>query len=592
MAVTAATRPVHRHRRAFRRSGAGGQGAAYDRPAEPDGRFPGVDVDFNLAEINDAVARVIPDRDAIVWRDRRISYGLLAERTRRLANLLLDRGLHVTAERGTLAGWESGQAHLGLYLHNGNEYLEGMLGAYRARVAPFNVNYRYVEEELRYLLADSRARALLYHGSFAPRVAAVRADLPDLDVLIQVDDGSGHDLLTDAVDYEEALAASSPEPPPVEPSPDDLYILYTGGTTGMPKGVLWRQGDIFPAALGGRDLGAGREWTDLDEIVEVARNGGAKLMPAPPFMHGAAHWLAFNAFTGGNTVVLPSNTGSLDPADVWSTVEAEGVHILLIVGDAFGRPLIDELDRGSYDLSSLLMLVSGGAALSSPVKAAFLERLPSMGIMDGLGASETGQQASQIISSGMEARSGTFTPGDGMCIIDDDLTATLEGPDTTLGWLAQRGRVPLGYLGDRAKTERTFPIIDGVRYSVPGDRARLDADGLLELHGRDSVTINTGGEKVFAEEVEAALAHHPAVYDAVVAGRPSERWGHEVVAVVQLREGFEASRTELIEECAKHIARYKLPKDIVFVTSVVRSPAGKADYRWARQQVVRPARTA
>lgn len=539
--------------------------------------------EYNLAQVFHAVATAVPDREAIVWRDRRITYGQLDDRSRRLANALLERGFAVHAERSDLDGWASGQDHLALYLHNGNEYLEGMLGAYAARVAPFNVNYRYVEEELIYLLTDARARGVVFHSTFADRVAAVRDRLPDLQVLLQVDDGSGAALLDGAEWYEDVLAGASDEVPPVEPSPDDLYILYTGGTTGMPKGVLWRQADIFPASLGGRDLGTGIEWESLDAIVETARNGGARTMPAAPFMHGAAHWLAFNSFTGGNVIVLPDNVTTLDAADVWSTVQREGVNILLIVGDAMGRPLLDELDRADHDLSSMLLLVSGGAALTAPVKQAFLDRLPSMAIMDGLGSSEAGTQARQVVGAGQKATTGTFTPEQGMCIVSDDLSRVLEGPDTDEGWLAHRGRVPLGYLGDEAKTAKTFPVIDGQRFSVPGDRARIDADGMLELHGRDSVTINSGGEKIFAEEVEQALANHPAVYDVVVAGRPSERWGNEVVAVVQLRDGMDASIAALLETCEAHIARYKLPKDIIFVDQVQRSPAGKADYRWAKQ---------
>lgn len=551
-------------------------------------------MEFNLAQVNEAISAAYPDREAFVWRDRRLTYGQLAERTRRLANVLLDAGFTVHRPRAELAGWESGQDHLALYLYNGNEYIEGMLGAYKARVAPFNVNYRYVEEELRYLLDDAGARGIIYHSTFAPVLQRVRADLPHLELLLQVEDESGEELLPDAVWYEEALAAASPERPDVEWSPDDLYILYTGGTTGMPKGVLWRQADIFPAALGGRDLATTEEWPDLEALVANAANGGAKLMPCPPFMHGAAHWMAFTALAWGNTIVLPRNTRTLDAADVWSVISEEQVNIVLIVGDAFGRPLLDELDRNreaadaglepAYDLSSLLMLVSGGAALSAPVKNAFLARIPSMAIMDGLGSSETGQQATQISAAGADATTGTFTPGPGMCLVSEDLTRVIDPSSTEPGWLAQRGRVPLGYLGDRAKTEKTFPVIDGVRYSVPGDRARYRPDGLLELFGRDSVTINSGGEKIFAEEVEQALAHHPAVYDVVVTGRPSERWGNEVVAVVQLRPGFEASIADLLEVCEAHIARYKLPKDIVFVDKIVRSPAGKADYRWAREQ--------
>ena len=540
-------------------------------------------MEFNLAQVLRAVAEAVPDRDAIVHRDRRLTFGRLLERVDRLAAVLGEAGLGARRERGELAPWESGQDHLALYLHNGPEYLEGMFGAYAARVAPFNVNYRYVAEELRYLLDDSKARGIVYHSTFAPVLAEVRAELPELQLLLQVPDDSGNGLLPDARWYDDALGGVHAAPPATEPSPDDLYILYTGGTTGMPKGVLWRQADIYPAALGGRQLATGEEWPDLAAIVENARNGGTRVLPSAPFMHGAAHWLAINALGQGNTIVLPGTTTTFDPDDVWATVERESVSIVLIVGDAFGRPLLDALDRGTYDLSSLVLLISGGAALSAPVKAGLLDRIPDMAIMDGLGASETGTQASQITGAGAPVTTGTFTPGQGMAIVSEDLSHLLEPGTDELGWLAQTGRVPLGYLGDEAKTARTFPTIGGVRYSVPGDRARVTADGLLELHGRDSVTINSGGEKIFAEEVEAALAHHPAVYDVVVTGRPSERWGQEVVAVVQVREGFTAGPDELLAECEHHIARYKLPKAIVFVDRVVRSPAGKADYRWAKR---------
>ena len=547
-------------------------------------------VEFNLFDVVGAVAAAVPDREALVHGDDRRSYRRLVEGARGLADVLVDAGLGCHRERDGLRGWESGQDHLALYLHNGPEYLEAMLGAYAARVAPFNVNYRYIAAELRYLLDDSKARAVVYHSAFAPVLEQVRAELPDLRVLLQVPDASGHALLPAARWYDEALSGRNVEgrrsAPSPGPSPDDLYILYTGGTTGMPKGVLWRQGDIYPAALGGRQPGSGDEWPDLDAIAENAGNGGTRVLPAAPFMHGAAHWLAFNALGNGNTVVLPPDARTFDPAAVWDTVGCEHVGIVLIVGDAFGRPLLDELARparSERDLSSLVLLVSGGAALSAPVKAGLLDRLPGMSIMDGLGASETGTQATQFSGAGAPVSTGTFTPGAGMAIVAEDLSHLLEPGGEELGWLAQAGRVPLGYLGDEDKTSRTFPTIDGVRYSVPGDRARVTADGLLELHGRDSVTINSGGEKIFAEEVEAALAQHGAVYDVVVAGRPSPRWGQEVVAVVQLREGISVSAEELMADCERHIARFKVPKAVVFVDRVVRSPAGKADYRWARQ---------
>ncbi len=546
-------------------------------------------MEFNLAQIHESVAAAIPDRECIVWRDRRLTYAEVGDRTRRLANHLLARGLTVTGERAQLEGHESGQAHLACYLHNGNEYIEAMLGSYKARVAPFNVNYRYVTEELRYLLNDSGARAIVYHSAFAERLAEVRGELPALEVLLQVDDGSGAPLLAGAEWYEDALAAASPGLPEVSYSPDDLYILYTGGTTGMPKGVLWRQADIFVGALGGRNLATGQEWTSLEEITEAALNGGARLLPAPPFMHGAGHWLAFNAMSSGNTICIQNDTVGFDAADIWGTVEREKANILLIVGDAFGRPLVDELERAAaagtpHDLSSMLMVISGGAPLNSTLKDRFLTQLPTVMVMDAVGASETGSQMSHVSAAGQSARTGTFTPGPGAAIVNDDLTAALEAGHAEVGWLAQRGRVPLGYLGDADKTARTFPVIDGVRYSVPGDRARLTADDVIELYGRDSVTINSGGEKIFAEEVEQAIAHHPEVYDVVVAGRPSERWGQEVVAIVQLREGATPDEESLLIEASTHVARYKLPKAFRFVPAIVRSPAGKADYRWAKEQ--------
>ncbi len=546
-------------------------------------------MEFNLAQVQEAVAAVVPDRECIVWRDRRLTYADVTDRTRRLANHLLAKGLGVDAERSTLAGHESGQAHLGCYLHNGNEYLETMLGAYKARVAPFNVNYRYVAEELRYLLNDAGAKAIVYHSAFADRLAEVLPDLPQLTVLLQVDDGTGADLLPGAEWYEEALAAASADQPAVEWSPDDLYILYTGGTTGMPKGVLWRQADIYVGALGGRSLGTGQEWGSLEEITQGALNGGAKLLPAPPFMHGAGHWLGLNAILGGNTVCIQDDTVGFDAADVWTTMSREQANILLIVGDAFGRPLVDELERASaagkpYDLSSMLMLISGGAPLNSTLKDRFLAQLPSVMVMDAVGASETGSQMSHVSAAGQSASTGTFTPGPGAAIVSEDLSTALEAGHPEVGWLAQKGRVPLGYLGDADKTARTFPVIDGTRYSVPGDRARLTADGIIELYGRDSVTINSGGEKIFAEEVEQAIAHHPDVYDVVVAGRPSERWGQEVVAIVQLRDGATPDEQSLLDEAATHVARYKLPKSFRFVPTIVRSPAGKADYRWAKEQ--------
>jgi 3-oxocholest-4-en-26-oate---CoA ligase len=534
---------------------------------------------FSLAEIHEAIAASRPDVDCLVFRDRRLSWADVTDRTRRLANHLITAGLGCHTERSELAGHESGQDHLAIYLHNGNEYLESMLGALKARVVSMNVNYRYVAEELRYLLNDSAARAIVVHSVFAPTLAEVLPHLPDLRVILQVPDESGNPLLPGAVWYEDALAAASPDRPPVEWSPDDLYMLYTGGTTGMPKGVMWRNGDALVECFGGSKTAA-----SVEEFVAEADTGLQALL-APPFMHGAGHWMSFRTWLGGGTVFVQSIPDRLVPSDIWSLVERERVNFLLIVGDAFARPLIDELDQPTsghvYDLSSLNVLLSGGAPLSASLKDEFLAHLPTLMIVDGLGSSEAGGQVSQV-STGGSSTTGTFEMTPGNVVLSADLDRVLQPGDAEIGWLAKTGRLALGYLGDPAKTARTYPVIDGVRYAVPGDRARLLDSSIVELHGRDSVTINSGGEKIFAEEVEAAIKSHPSVYDCVVTGRPSERWGNEVVAVVRIRTGHQVTDTDLLTAASAHIARYKLPKVIRYVEEIVRSPSGKADYQWAR----------
>ena len=542
--------------------------------------------EFNLGRVHELVAASVPDRECIVWGDRRLTYADVTERSRRLASFLHRHGFGVHTERAALAGHQSGQDHLGLYLYNGNEYIEGMLGAYKARVAPFNVNYRYVEEELRYLLGDAQARGLIYHATFAPLLERVLPQLRELELLIQVPDESGEGLLPGAVDYEAALASAPAELPPVEPSPDDLYLLYTGGTTGMPKGVAWRQHDIFRAAMGGRTYGTWELVESSAHLVKrVLPTDDVRVMSIPPLMHGAAQWASFYYMTMGATLVFPSNTRTVDPVDVWQTVARERVIGLSVVGDAMARPLIEELERGSYDTSRVMAFGSGGAMLSEGMKARILAKLPDIVLSDVAGASETGAQMGTNSVAG-SVSTGRFVPGPGATVVSEDLTRELDPGEDGVGWLAQKGSVPLGYLGDAEKTARTFPVIAGVRYSVPGDRARYLADGEIELLGRDSVTINSGGEKIFAEEVEQAIIRHPAVADVVVAGRPSERWGQEVVAMVQVVDGSTVTTDELLEEAGRHIARYKLPKAIAFLPHIVRSPSGKADYRWARQRAL------
>jgi acyl-CoA synthetase (AMP-forming)/AMP-acid ligase II len=544
----------------------------------------GAGAQFNLAEVHETVAGVVPERACIMKGDLRLTYAEITDRTRRLAAFLHRHGLGAHRERNELQPWESGQDHLALYLYNGNEYLEGMLGAYKARVAPFNVNYRYVEEELRYLLADARTRAVLYHAEFAPALAAVLAELPSVELLLQVADGSGNALLPGAVDYEEALASAPAERPPVHLSPDDLYILYTGGTTGMPKGVIWRQHDIFRAAMGGRAYGTWELVADYDDLVKkILPVDNVRVLNLPPLMHGAAQWACFYYMTMGATVLFPHDTHRVDPVDVWQTVQRHQAVGITAVGDAMVRPLVEELERSDYDTSSLMAFGSGGAILSEGLKERLLAKLPNILITDVAGASETGAQMGTNSTVG-SVSTGRFLAGPGTVVLDAELSRMLEPGEDHDGWLAQHGAVPLGYLGDPERSARTFPTIDGVRYSVPGDRARLLADGQIELLGRDSVTINSGGEKIFAEEVEQALIRHPAVADVVVAGRPSERWGEEVVALVQLAPGRTATADELLVEAGRHLARYKLPKAVGFCEVIIRSPSGKADYRWAREQ--------
>jgi fatty-acyl-CoA synthase len=536
---------------------------------------------MNLAAIHEAIAEAVPDRECIVFRDRRLSWADVTDRTRRLADLLRRHGLGCHTPRAELENWESGQDHVALYLHNGNEYLEGMLGAYKARAVPFNVNYRYVDDELVYLFDNADARAVIYHACFAPTLARIRSRLPEIRLWLQVDDGSGEELLQGAIPYEQALAEADPKPPEAL-SADDLYILYTGGTTGMPKGVLWRQEDIFHAALS-----SGIPAGSIEEIVARARTGGIRSVPAPPFMHGAAHWASFNMWHIGGTIVIQSDGTRLDAHDIWSTVEREKANHLLIVGDAFARPLLDQLKQRRYDLSSLALMSSGGAILTAALKDELLEHLPQLRIMDALGSSESGAQAATVAVAGQKAQTGQFAMAPDNLVLREDLSGPVTPGSDEEGWLARRGNIPLGYYKDEEKTRRTFPIVAGARYAVPGDRAKVEADGTLRLLGRDSVTINTGGEKVFAEEVEHALKHHEAVYDAVVVGTPNERFGQQVTAIVRLREGAKADEEALRETSREHIARYKVPRAFVFVDEIVRSPSGKADYRWARETAVK-----
>ncbi len=545
-------------------------------------------MEFTVPAVADAIATAIPDRTFLIQGERRYSYAEVMSRANRLASYLHAQGLGAHTPRQDLAGHQAGQDLLGIYAFNGPEYVEGLLGAFGARVAPFNVNYRYVKNELHYLLNDSGATALLYHAVFAPRVAEILPELPGLRVLIQIADDSGNPLLDGAVDYETVLAASAPTPPPVTSSPDDLYVLYTGGTTGMPKGVLWRQHDIFIGSFGGRDLYSGSVFTSVDDIVEKAKDApGVTVMVLPPLMHGAAQWAVMTALTTGRTIVFSSVTDRLDAHTVAAEIAAHQVNVVTIVGDAMARPLAEAIETGAADVSSLAVAANGGALLTPTTKQRLIDAKPGLLVIDGVGSSETGAQMTHMSATGAVS-TGTFQPGPDTFVVSEDLSGVLVPGHDGVGWLAQRGPVPLGYKGDPVKTAATFPVIDGIRFAVPGDRATHLADGSIQLLGRDSATINSGGEKIFAEEVETAVASHPDVFDVVVTGRPSERWGQEVVAVVALVAGATADAEALIAHAGTSLARYKLPKAVVFRPAIERSPAGKADYRWAKEQAAQP----
>jgi 3-oxocholest-4-en-26-oate---CoA ligase len=534
-------------------------------------------VELDIVSAHLAMAAAFPDRQALVQGSRRLTWRDFETRTGRLGRYLTGRGLGCHVERSSLAGDQSGQDHVGIFLYNCVEYLESMVGTLRARTAPFNINYRYGDDELTYLLSDAGTQALIYHAAFAPTVARVVRSLDHPVVLLQVADDSGHELLPGAIDYEAALA-EAPDTAMEESSADDLFIIYTGGTTGMPKGVLWRQEDLFVSALGGRNFRqGGREWASIDEMLASAERGGYRALPAAPFMHAAAQWIAFQALHAGGTVVLPEHAERFDAEDVVRVIAEESVGVLQIVGDPFAVPLVQAIRQAPAPFP-LKVLASGGTLLSQGTKAELVALMPGLKIRDSMGSSETGPQA-QTTAADRGGTHRTFEPGPGTCVIDEDRTRLAEVNE--IGWLAAAGRVPLGYLGDAAKTAATFPVVDGQRVSVPGDRARLLDDGTIEVLGRDSTTINTGGEKVYAQEVEGALIGHPAIDDLLVVGRPSQRWGQEVVAVVQLVPGASLNLEEAGAYCEARLASYKKPRAIIVVDTIRRSDAGKADYRWA-----------
>ncbi len=525
---------------------------------------------FNLAALFETVVDAVPDREVLVVGERRLTYADLDERANRLADHLAARGI----------GFGD---HVGLQLLNGTEYLEGMLACFKLRAVPINVNYRYVEAELSYLFQDAGLRALIHHRQFAPRVAAVLSDVGALEVLMHVEDGSDEVPIGSSVEYEAALLDAEGSRPTVEGrGGDDLYIVYTGGTTGRPKGVMWRHEDIFFAAMGGGDVARIDNFISApEELATRVPEAPITALPTPPLMHASAHWLAFHQLFTGGRIVMPE-LGRFDPELIWKLVTDEQVFMVIIVGDAMARPLIDELAANGdrYVTDTLWVIGSGGAILSQSNRDRLLELLPNRLIADGYGSSETGTLGNRVGQGG-----ATFVVNDQTAVLDEDGAPVPPGSDVA-GRLARRGHIPLGYWGDEEKTAKTFVEVDGVRWVLPGDLARVEEDGTITLLGRGSTSINTGGEKVFPEEVEEALKAHGAIADAVVVGVPDERWGQRVVAVVENVAGRSATLAELQEHARAHLAGYKLPRSLVTVDRIVRSPAGKADYAWARQRAI------
>jgi fatty-acyl-CoA synthase len=521
---------------------------------------------FNLADLFEIVVDTVPDREALVAGAARRTFAELDERANRVANHLLGLGLEPGA-KVAIYGW------------NRAEWVETFFGAFKARLVPININYRYVADELRYVFENADVEAAVVERSFLPLLREIESDLPGLRHVIVLEDGGDADF-GDAIPYEDALAAASSERPALSRSDDDLYILYTGGTTGTPKGVMWRHEDIFFAALGGGGFGQPPIQTPEELASRVwPEDGRVTSLTLAPIMHGAAQWGMCIMLFGGGKVVLYTPHG-FDPHEAWGLAERERAMTVMVVGDAMARPLGEALDQKSYDLASVVSVGSGGAVYSAAVKAKLKEHLPNVITIDTVGASELGASGSQN-----DPDAGPrFNTIESMSVLGEDLRPVEPGSGR-VGLLARRGHIPLGYYKDEAKTAATFVTDpDGVRWSVPGDHARIEADGTVTLLGRGSGCINTGGEKVYPEEVEAVIKSHPDVFDVVVVGVPDARFTERVAAIVQPRPGRTATLKGIATHCRSTIAGYKVPRELKLVDAIQRTPSGKADYRWAKQQ--------
>jgi 3-oxocholest-4-en-26-oate---CoA ligase len=548
--------------------------ALHDLAARNENVFYSRPVQFNLADLFEIVVDTVPDRLALVAGEARLTYRELNERANRFAHHLIDAGIR-PGDRVAIDSW------------NRAEWIEAELGIYKARAVVVNVNYRYVADEAHYILDNSDAVALVFERSLAPVVAAIRADLPQLRHYVVLEDGSDEPF-EGAIAYEDALAASSPARDFEPRSADDLYLLYTGGTTGVPKGVMWRAEDIFFAALGGGGFGQ-PPIEKPDELAERVSAEGERTinMVNAPLMHGGGQWASFINFFSGGTVVI-NTQHHFDSHEVWRTIARERCNSVMIVGDAMGRPLAEALAApdAAHDTSSMIVVGSGGAILSAAVKEQLRAHLSDAMVIDSFGASETGAGGSVFDTEGPPA-GPRFTMGPFMTVLDDDLRPVEPGSGVT-GRLARSGHIPLGYFKDDEKTAATFfTDADGTRWVIPGDFARIEADGTITVLGRGSVSINTGGEKVYPEEVEAVLKSHADVFDAVVVGVPDDRFVERIAAIVQPRDAWAApGLAELQQHCRSQLAGYKVPRQLVVLDTIIRTPVGKPDYRWAKKTAI------
>ena len=536
---------------------------------------------YNIGDLFEHIVDAIPDRVALIDRDTRLTFAELDERSNRIAHYLMSQGIGVGD-------------HVGIYSQNCHEWIETMLGCFKARAIPINVNFRYVSDELAYIFDNADLKALVFDEQYAPVVVEILDQAPTLSTFVHIRTGeSGDDVSADlevlgSVPYDEACAGqpSTREGLPSDRSPDDLYVLYTGGTTGMPKGVMWRQEDVYFALGQGIDAVSGErvasEYT-MAEKAAAGLGGGLVFLVIPPMMHGAAQWGTMGQMFQGNTIVLlPKFSGEA----VWELVERERVNAALITGDAMGRPMIEHLEAhpDTYDTSSLIAVSSSAAIFSPTVKDRFLEAFPNLVITDSIGSSESGFNGIRTVARGQAANENggpTVTPGPDMVILDENLKL-MPKESREQGKMGRGGNIPLGYYKDEKKTAETFVVADdGRRYAVSGDWARWEDGGLVTLLGRGSTTINSGGEKIHPEEVEQALKDHPAVFDCIVVGVPDERWGQRVAAVVQFRPDTNADLESLCDHARKFVAGYKVPRELHVVEEIVRSPSGKPDYPWA-----------